>query len=302
MKRATFTKSVLVSIFLLSELAVSASANSVSALDLLKSVSVAAEAGSSTYNRTAFRHWIDEDGDGCDTRQEVLIEETRKPLEIFGACKFLTGDWLSAFDNTKITDPSKIDIDHFVPLKEAWESGASKWSDKQREQFANDLGFSGSLIAVSASSNRSKGDRDPAQWLPKNKGFVCEYAVTWVQVKIRWSLTIDSAEQRALRTALGSCSKSLKYSVPEKASGGASPSPTPTKSESPAPTQAPSPSPTQEPTPSPTPTPTETENLPRVSAGAFCSKELEGTRGRASNGSIYTCKTSPTDSRLRWRL
>jgi hypothetical protein len=282
-----------------------ANSDSVTASDLLRYVIVAPESASGTYQRTEFDHWLDEDGDGCDTRQEVLIEETRKPLEIFGKCKFLTGDWLSLFDNTRITDPSKIDIDHFVPLKEAWESGASKWTDKQRDAFANDLGFSGSLIAVSASSNRSKGDRDPAQWLPRNKSFVCKYAVTWVQVKIRWSLTIDSAEQRSLRSALGSCSKSSTHQIPSKAEARPSPSPSPTKSESPAPEPSPSPSPTKsespapEPSPSPSPSQSADNSLPIVRGGTFCKKEDEGKQGRGSNGTVYTCRSD--GNRLRWR-
>ena len=295
--------SLVLAVFLLAVFATPAQAESASAQDLLKLVNVANESKSSSYNRSDFRHWIDEDGNGCDTRQEVLIEESRTSLDIFGKCKFIKGDWLSKFDNLRITDPSKIDIDHFVPLKEAWESGAHSWTDQQRTSFANDLSFAGSLIAVSASSNRSKGDKDPAQWLPMNKSFVCEYAVTWVQVKIRWSLSIDSKERTALTEALGSCSKSKTYQIPEKFSACQSPSPSPSPSKSEAPTQAPSPSPSQTstPTPTPTPTPTQDNSLPEVRAGAFCAKELEGKQGRGSNGTIYTCKTSSTDSRLRWR-
>ena len=281
------------------------SANSASAVNLLRQVTIRAESNSSSYNRYAFNHWIDQDGDGCDTRQEVLIAESRKPLDVFGKCKFLKGDWLSLFDNVVITDPSKIDIDHFVPLKEAWESGASKWTREQREAFANDLDFAGSLIAVSASSNRSKGDRDPAQWLPKNTKFVCEYAVTWVQVKIRWALSVDKSEEASLRKALGTCAKSNTYAIPEKFSSSKSPSPSPSPSKSEAPTQAPSPEPSQSSTPTPTqtptPTPTQDSSLPVIRAGAYCAKELAGTQGRSSNGTIYTCKASSTDSRLRWR-
>ncbi len=61
---------------------------------------------------------------------------------------------------SRSTDDSAIDIDHIVPLSEAWKSGASGWTTAKREQFANDLSIA-QLIAVSASSNRSKGDSDP---------------------------------------------------------------------------------------------------------------------------------------------
>lgn len=95
-------------------------------------------------------------------------------------------------------NPSTFDIDHLVPLAEAWGSGANAWSAEQRTAFANDLGFRPSLIAVSASSNRSKGDRDPAEWMPPAANEHCRYLRTWVAVKTRWRLAIDVAEKRAL--------------------------------------------------------------------------------------------------------
>jgi hypothetical protein len=111
-------------------------------------------------------------------------------------CTILSGKWVSAYDNKNVTKASTLDIDHMVPLKEAWESGAASWTDAERESFANDLGFAGSLIAVSASTNRSKGDKDPANWLPSNKALTCPYAISWIQVKYRWSLTADWKEVR----------------------------------------------------------------------------------------------------------
>jgi hypothetical protein len=50
----------------------------------------------------------------------------------------------------------------------------------------------------------------------------------------------------------------------------------------------------------PTPSPTATSNqAPTVSPGAFCSPA--GATGMSSSGVTYTCKTSPTDTRNRWR-
>jgi len=272
------------------------------AADFAGVLTLAKESNSGTYNRNLFKHWIDQDGDGCDTRSEVLIEESSTAALLGPKCKVISGKWLSRFDNRSFTNPSQLDIDHLVPLKEAWESGASQWNSAQRQAFANDLDFAGSLIAVSASSNRSKGDKDPAQWQPTHKAFRCTYAVTWIQVKYRWSLTADQAEITSLKKMLNGCSKTNTYQLPDKAAEidlpSNSPSPEPSKSETPKPTQEPSPTPTPTQEPSPTPS----ENLPTVSPGAYCSKDKEGTKGRGSNGNVYTCKTSPTDSRLRWRL
>ncbi|MEV0976570.1 hypothetical protein [Streptomyces sp. NPDC049915] len=57
-----------------------------------------------------------------------------------------------------------------VPLAEAWDSGAWHWSPEEREAYANDLGDDRALIAVSATSNRSKADQDPTTWLSPAEG------------------------------------------------------------------------------------------------------------------------------------
>ncbi|MEE1808064.1 GmrSD restriction endonuclease domain-containing protein [Streptomyces sp. BE133] len=60
---------------------------------------------------------------------------------------------------------SAFGIDHIIPLKEAWRSGASSWTTPQRQTLANDLTDS-QFIAVSAGSNHSMGDKDPGNWRP----------------------------------------------------------------------------------------------------------------------------------------
>jgi len=181
------------------------------------------------YDRDLFRHWIDADGDGCDTRREVLIAESTTRVSVGSGCSLDGGTWVSAFDGVSTTDASKFDVDHFVPLAEAWRSGAHSWDSTTRQNFANDLGYEMSLIAVSASSNRSKSDRDPSRWMPPSSSFKCEYVYSWIQVKTRWKLTVDSAEANALRTNWSGCSvEGLDFSA--KATGariGTAPAPAP---------------------------------------------------------------------------
>jgi hypothetical protein len=98
-----------------------------------------------------------------------------------------------------------LDIDHMVPLAESWDSGASTWSASERQAYANELGDARSLIAVFASSNRSKGDQDPAEWMPPAQDYRCTYATTWVAVKTRWGLSVDPAESEALEGILAGC-------------------------------------------------------------------------------------------------
>ncbi len=91
-----------------------------------------------------------------------------------------------------------------VPLAEAWASGARRWPEVRRDEFANDL-WAYSLIAVSASSNRSKSDQDPAEWMPEKQGFACRYIARWIAVKFRWRLSVDQPERAFLADALSGC-------------------------------------------------------------------------------------------------
>jgi hypothetical protein len=165
---------------------------------LLASMEIEPEV-TSGYDRSLFKHWIDADGDNCDAREEVLIIESLEPVTLGDGCRVLTGRWLSNFDGVVITDSSKLDMDHMVPLKEAWDSGANTWSASRRQAFANDIDLPEALIAVSASSNRSKSARDPAEWLPTNTSYRCQYVEDWMTVKVKWELSVDAKEFEALR-------------------------------------------------------------------------------------------------------
>ncbi|MDE0288876.1 MAG: HNH endonuclease family protein [bacterium] len=167
------------------------------------------------YERSLFRHWVDEDGDGCDTRREVLIAESEAVPTISGACELADGLWTSPFDSVvESGSGGGLDIDHMVPLKEAWESGAHAWDTATRQRYANDLGYDHALVAVSAASNRSKGASDPAEWTPPNDAVHCMYAAIWIQVKARWRLSVDSAEADTLRRMLAGCGPDMAPESP----------------------------------------------------------------------------------------
>ncbi|MFD6279049.1 HNH endonuclease family protein [Streptomyces sp. NPDC060209] len=157
------------------------------------------------YERDSFRHWIDEDRDGCETRAEVLLEEaTTKPKQ-GERCALTGGTWMSYYDKVKVTDARKLDIDHMVPLAEAWDSGAYGWTPERRQAYANDLGSQRSLVAVTAKSNRSKSDKDPDQWLPPAPSARCTYAADWTATKLRWKLSADQNERGALLKLAKEC-------------------------------------------------------------------------------------------------
>lgn len=157
------------------------------------------------YDRTLFRHWIDADGDGCSTRNEVLIAEATTRPSIGSGCALSGGRWSSYYDGASWTDPLDLDIDHMVPLAEAWDSGARTWTAAERQSFANDLGDARSLAAVTDNVNQAKGDQDPASWEPPVAGVRCRYAAEWVAVKLRWRLTVDAPERSALSSRAAGC-------------------------------------------------------------------------------------------------
>ena len=115
------------------------------------------------------------------------------------------GGWYSVFDGVTTATASSFDIDHVIPLAEAWDSGGSAWSLDRWKSFGNDLVDVRGLRAVSASSNRSKGDRDPAEWMPQLTSFRCQYVAEWVALKSRWSLAVDPAEKNFLDSAALGC-------------------------------------------------------------------------------------------------
>jgi hypothetical protein len=152
------------------------------------------------YTRGAFEHWNsgDDPTDGRTTRNEVLIAEAVEPPTVGPRCRLTGGSRWSYYDQTMVTSASGLDIDHMVPLAEAWDSGASAWTARRREAYANDPGQQESLVAVTARSNRSKADQDPAQWLPPAADAHCRYATEWTATKLRWNLTADNTELAAL--------------------------------------------------------------------------------------------------------
>lgn len=173
---------------------------------MLDQLTVASAGSMKGYSRNRFPHWRDT-GKNCDVRDSVLKRDGKDIR--FSGCNVVAGRWESVYDGRTFTDPSDVDIDHTVPLANAWRSGADEWDDAKRGDFANDL-TRPQLIAVSASSNRAKGDQDPSQWKPANRSYWCQYAEDWVTVKHHWRLTVTSAEKAALSEMLGGCTWASK--------------------------------------------------------------------------------------------
>ena len=167
----------------------------------LNALRVAPEGSMTGYSRDAFPHWNAVSGN-CNAREEVLKRDGID-VTVGNDCYPTSGRWYSPYDNVTVYSASEVDIDHVVPLAEAWRSGASSWTTSKRADFANDL-YWPQLRAASAASNRAKGDRDPASWKPR-AAYHCTYSKMWIRTKYAWGLSVQSAEKSALQSMLSTC-------------------------------------------------------------------------------------------------
>ncbi|MFE6979291.1 HNH endonuclease family protein [Streptomyces sp. NPDC057682] len=159
------------------------------------------------YSRSLYKHWNKglNSTDGCNTRKETILAEAVEAPQVGERCALTGGSWLSRYDNVVVTDAARLDVDHFVPLAEVYDSEQVPWSAARREAYANDQDSPDTLIAVTAASNRSKADKDPAEWLPSDTSYHCTYAATWVGTKLRWDLAADETERDALLALAQEC-------------------------------------------------------------------------------------------------
>jgi len=154
---------------------------------------VSAVSGSG-YDRSEWKHWTDADGDCQDARQEVLVRQSEVPVafEDGRECRVASGRWTCPYTGEVVTDPSALDVDHVVSLREAYDTGGAEWDASRKEAFANDLD-SPELLAVTASSNRSKGSRGPEDWMPPSAQARCRYLKARVSVQLKWGLEIPES-------------------------------------------------------------------------------------------------------------
>lgn len=159
------------------------------------------------YNRKDWRHWVDEDRDCQNTRAEVLIAESTKPVTFTREqeCTVANGSWEGPYTGKRFASARQLDVDHMVPLANAHRSGGWQWSPDRKREYANYLAYPNHLIAVDRSANRSKGSKGPEEWLPTDGTYICSYVFDWVLIKDRWGLTATTAEWARIETILEAC-------------------------------------------------------------------------------------------------
>jgi hypothetical protein len=179
-----------------------------SGTEAVASLTVARESDADSYRRAAFgQRWLDTDHNGCDTRNDVLARDLDDVRYRQGSrCVVVSGTLDDPYTGREVRfvkgGDSEVDIDHVVPLAEAWRSGAAQWDVDRRKEFANDPD---NLLATWASVNRGKGDQDPGAWLPANRSRACRYVARVAAVKEKWELSVDRIELDSMREVLGGC-------------------------------------------------------------------------------------------------
>lgn len=174
----------------------------------LASLKVAPPGSMAGYSREKFPHWESADDFGwkvpdpsCDARDAALIRDG-KDVKVGDECDVTSGRWVDPYAGSTHTDPSDVDIDHVVPLANAWRSGGAAWDTLRRERYANSPEV---LLSADAGENRSKGDKGPEAWKPPNQSEWCDYATRWIQIKSDYDLSINPQEKSALEEMLGTC-------------------------------------------------------------------------------------------------
>lgn len=161
------------------------------------------------YERKLFGDgWLDTDGNGCDTRNDILARDLTNKIVDGNGCTVLSGTLTDLYTGKTIhftrgpATSSAVQIDHIIPLALAWNEGAWKWSNAQREAFANDPM---NLLAVDGPTNGSKSDRSISAWLPPAKSAHCEYVALYVAVHDKYDLAMSDADRNTASTLIGAC-------------------------------------------------------------------------------------------------
>jgi Protein of unknown function (DUF1524) len=134
-------------------------------------------------------------GEPWSPREVVLMKSSAIKVVLNEKGKIIGGQWLCPYTNAIITDPKYIDIDHIVPLAEAWICGAKNWNDRQKNSYARDID---NLVAVSSIANREKGRCSLENWMPSQKDKQLWYVQRWIYTKRKYNLGMSKEEVRAM--------------------------------------------------------------------------------------------------------
>lgn len=151
--------------------------------------------------------WADVDGNGCDTRNDILARDLQNvTYRDSKRCVVDSGVLVNEPYTGKTIDfkrgaktSSAVQIDHVYPVHAAYKDGATNWTAQKRLEFANDPL---NLIASDGPANASKSDDTLSEWESNpaftNTAYKCEYAKRYKQVTDKYELPFTKADQRAM--------------------------------------------------------------------------------------------------------
>jgi hypothetical protein len=179
------------------------------AIVALEQLPVKGRAAKTGYSREQFGPtWKDVDGNGCDTRNDILVRDLEPEVLGPDGCEVESGTLQDPYTGRTLAfqrgrDTSRlVQIDHVVALGDAWQKGAQGLDEGLRTALANDPT---NLVAVDGPTNGQKSDSDAATWLPPNGGYRCVYVARQITVKKRYELWVTEAEKRAMADVLSTC-------------------------------------------------------------------------------------------------
>lgn len=188
------------------------------ALDTAKSLPVVELDTKTKYKRVEQfgEAWKDVNGNGCDTRNDILKRDLRDVTTAGrNNCRVTSGVFDDPYTGKTIhfkygkDTSSEVQIDHVVALHDAWMTGAQKLTQQEREALANDPD---NLLAVDGPENQRKGDGlclnksgCTGMYLPPNEEYRCEYAAKFTEVKSKYNLGLTEGQKETLVPLLEQC-------------------------------------------------------------------------------------------------
>lgn len=165
-----------------------------------------------------FGAWKNPESGSClDTRGLVLKRDSSVDVAIDTHCKIISGNWFDPYTQNHFFRARDVQIDHLVPLKNAYMTGGYSWTPQQRCLYANFLGSKTHLIPVKAAENLKKGDQSPREYIPPAARYVCTYLRNWLEIKYVWSLRFTPTEVSQIQKEIQnySCQES-DFDVPQE--------------------------------------------------------------------------------------
>jgi hypothetical protein len=151
--------------------------------------------------KSQYGTWVrDPKENNCyNTRARVLIRSSETPVSFNASgCTVVSGQWHDPYSNREYTQASDIQIDHVVPLKNSYVSGAWKWDSQKRCLYGNFMSNEFHLLAVNGPDNMRKGEKTPEKFMPPNEAFACDYLAIWLKIKLIWNLAMTPGEAQAI--------------------------------------------------------------------------------------------------------